>query len=129
MEEASKISIKYKKEEYEINEQELERLLALSSKKLRNEIIASRLGFGGLAYLSKGSLEANTSEVKVLKEGYESNLYQAMSESLIYALEQGYLDNYLISEGQSPEEPEVLEYSLAEAEYNRNNLIVSLMHG
>ena len=98
MDEISKVKVVYGNEEFEISEQELDRITTIASKRLRNELIGMKLGFG--MPIKKNELR-NESDIKVLKNGYESEFYKAMAEPLIYAIESGDLDNYsVLSNGQ-----------------------------
>lgn len=92
MEEIPKIKVIYGKDEFQLTEQELDRIVAIASKKLRNELISARLGFG--MPIKKNELQGEN-DLRVLKDGYESELYRAMSEPLMYAIENGDLDNYI----------------------------------
>ena len=92
MEEIPKIKVIYGEDEFQLTEQELDRIVAIASKKLRNELISTRLGFG--MPIKKNELQSEN-DLKVLKDGYESELYRAMSEPLMYAIENGDLDNYI----------------------------------
>jgi hypothetical protein len=89
-----RVRVIHEKEEYEIGEQELDRIIAIASKRLRDEVVAAKLGIG---YFSKASFKRDVGEVRVMKDGYESEFYKAMSEALIYAIENGDLDSYKFS--------------------------------
>jgi|GEM_PF-3050844 hypothetical protein len=107
MDEIPKIKVIYGKEEFQLTEQELDRIVAIASKKLRNELISTRLGFG--MPIKRNELQSEN-DLRVLKDGYESELYRAMAEPLIYAIENGDLDNYitLVDEQRDfPVSPEV----------------------
>lgn len=92
MEEIPKIKVIYGKEEFQLTEQELDRIVAIASKKLRSELISRKFGFG--MPIKKNELQSEN-DVSVLKGGYESRLYRAMAEPLMYAIENGDLDNYI----------------------------------
>lgn len=94
MEEIPKLKVIYGKEEFELTEQQLDRIVAIASKKMRNEIIGMRFGFG--MPIKKNELK-NENDITVIKDGYESELYKAMSETLVYAIETGELDYYAVS--------------------------------
>lgn len=91
--ETATIKLVYGKEEFELSEQELDRIIAIASKKLRDSVISMKLGFMPI----KRNELRNENDVKVIKDGYESELYRAMSETLVYAIENGDLDNYLLA--------------------------------
>lgn len=90
MEEIPRLKVLYGEEEFELTEQELDRIIAIASKKLRNELISMKLGFMPV----KRNELRNENDVKVVKDGYESELYRAMSETLVYAIETDMLGNY-----------------------------------
>lgn len=109
MEEIPNVKVVYGEEEFELTEQELDRIVAIASKKLRNELISMKLGF---MPVKKNELR-NENDVRVLKNGYESELYKAMSETLVYAIETDMLGNYctrslpFISQNATPHAREV----------------------
>ncbi len=90
MEEIPKIKIVYGEEEFELTEQELDRVIAIASKRLRDGIISMKLGFNPV---KKNELR-NENDVRVIKGGYESERYRAVSETLAYAIEADMLGNY-----------------------------------
>lgn len=92
MEEIPKIKVVYGGDEFEMTEQELDRITAMTSKRLRDDLVSARLGF---MPVKKNELR-NEKDVKVIKDGYESQLYKAMAETLVYAIETGYLDSYAV---------------------------------
>jgi hypothetical protein len=90
MEEIPKVKVVYGNEEFELTEQELDRVVAIASKRLRNDLIGARLGF---LPVKRNELK-NENDIRVIKDGYESELYKAMAETVVYAIENGYLDEY-----------------------------------
>ncbi len=102
MEEIPKIKVIYGKEEFQLTEQELDRIVAIASKKLRNELISRKFGFG--MPIKKNELQSEN-DVRVLKDGYESQLYRAMAEPLMHAIENGDLDNYITLAGENKNFP------------------------
>ncbi|MFH1248719.1 MAG: hypothetical protein V1660_01045 [archaeon] len=92
MEEIPKVKVVYGNEEFELTEQELDRVVAIASKRLRNDLIGARLGF---LPVKRNELK-NENDIKVIKDGYESELYRAMAETMVYAIENGYLDEYAL---------------------------------
>lgn len=89
--EVVKLKVLYNNREYEIDEQELDRIVALASKKLRGEIISSRFGF------AMPRIRNFSDEVKVMRQGYESSFYNVLKEALVYAIETDMLENYRIT--------------------------------
>ncbi len=94
MDEIPKVKVVYGKGEFKLTEQELDRIITIASKKLRNEVISARLGFMPMRRNESGNGLKNETDIKVLKDGYESEFYRAMSEALIYAIETDMLGNY-----------------------------------
>lgn len=82
IEKDNEIKILYENKKYELNEQELDRVIALASKMLRCENAIDFINF------------EDEIEIEVFKQGHKSELYGEMKAELIYALEEGMLDNY-----------------------------------
>jgi hypothetical protein len=93
MEEEIRVKVVYEDSEFELTEEELDRVIALASKRLRSDIISSRLGLGMFPVKNFVTNE----QIKVMKQGYESSFYDAMREALLYAIETDMLENYRIS--------------------------------
>ncbi len=89
MEDMENIKILYENKIYEINEQQLDRVIALASKQLRHSL-NGQLDLKTFSILR--GMEKET--VKVFKNEHASFLYQEMSPELIYAIEYGLLDEY-----------------------------------
>ncbi len=100
MEEAQKLKIVYGKDEYEIGQQELDRLIAIASKKLRNELISAKLGMGIFPIRDLASFEKENSNIRVFVDGFESEFYKEMNETLLYAIEEDMLENFRISKAE-----------------------------
>lgn len=119
MEETQKLKIVYGKSEYGIGQQELDRVIAIASKKLRNELISAKLGMGIFPIRDLASLEKENSDIKVFYGEFESEFYKEMNETLLYALESDMLENFRVSKestekiqnnGNMPQSDDRLQY-------------------
>ncbi len=97
MEEAQKLKIVYGEEEYEIGQQELDRVIAIASKKLRNELISAKLGMGIFPIRDLASFEKENSSIRIFLGDFESEFYKEMNETMLYAIESGMLENFEVS--------------------------------
>lgn len=79
----NEIKILYENKKYELNEQELDRIIVLASKMLRYENAIDFINF-----------EDEIDEVAVFRQGHRSELYGEMKAELVYALKEGMFDNY-----------------------------------
>lgn len=97
-EEIAKVRILYQDAEYELGEQVLDRIIAIASKKLRDEIVTSKLGLGIFSVKDLAEEAKLNPGVRVMKKGFELEFYKAMNETLLYAIETDMLENYKVTE-------------------------------
>lgn len=92
-----KLKVIYQDKEYELEEQEFDRIIAIASKKLRDEIVASKLGLGIFSVKDLTSEAKLNPGVRVIKNSFDSEFYKAMNETILYAIETDMLENYRTS--------------------------------
>lgn len=112
MEEIAKVRILYQDKEYELGEQELDRIISITSKRLRGEIVASRFGLGIFSVKDLAEEAKLNPGVRVMKNGFESEFYKAMNETLIYAVETDMLENYRVDKSKINMEPNNLHSAI-----------------
>jgi len=86
------IKVLYENKEYFLDAQELDRVVALASRKIRRESENAGLQIGLGAF--SVNMAAEKGIIKVFRNGYRSRLYEEMKTELIFAIESGMLENY-----------------------------------
>ncbi|MCL6501003.1 MAG: hypothetical protein K6T16_03165 [Candidatus Pacearchaeota archaeon] len=99
MNEKKNIKLLYGGKEYRMNRQQLDRAVALATKRLNYSSLNGQLGLGTFSVLSGVEKEA----VKVFIEGHESELYREMNPELVFAIEYGLMDDYELVKEQAKE--------------------------
>ncbi len=103
MEEIQRLKIVYRESEYDIGQQELDRVIAIASKRLRDELISAKLGMGIFPIRDLASLEKENSDIRVFYGEFESEFYKEMNETLLYAIESDIFEGFRVSKGITEE--------------------------
>ncbi len=88
-----KIKILYKNREYNLNKQQLNEIIAISSEQIRKKSLNNLNGGVSLEIFSifRGMQKE---AIQVFIKDFDSELYGQMGSEIIYAIEKGLLDNF-----------------------------------